>query len=219
MNNQYYISSHCTISSSAVHYNGTLLFEAEYTDVPGFLLSAYQLIGAKYPKFYKMDNLAKLGWLAAEVLLKDFDATRYQPTDIGVVLSNASSSLDADKRYYDSVQEMASPALFVYTLPNIVIGEICIRHHFKGENAFFIFEQFNADFIVSYVSNLLDIQQLQVCICGWVELLGDEYKAVLFLVEKEKKEGLMPFTIENINKITTPPKPSPEGRAFLKNAF
>ncbi|MDB5147103.1 MAG: hypothetical protein JWQ57_1123 [Mucilaginibacter sp.] len=148
-----------------------------------------------------MDNLAKLGWLATEILLKDFDATRYQPTDIGVVLSNASSSLDADKRYYDSVQEMASPALFVYTLPNIVIGEICIRHHFKGENAFFIFEQFNADFINRYVSVLLEAGQLQACICGWVELLGDDYKAVLFLVEKEEKEGSVPFTIDTIEKV------------------
>lgn len=179
------------------------MFEAEYADIAGFLLSAYQLIGAKYPKFYKMDNLAKLGWLAAEVLLKDFDAAKYNPTDIGVVLSNASSSLDADKRYYESVQGIASPALFVYTLPNIVIGEICIRHHFKGENAFFIFERFNADFIVNYVSNLLDAQQLEACICGWVELLGDEYKAVLFLVEKEKKQGSIAFDAKSIGNLFT----------------
>ena len=201
MNNQHYISSHCTISSNAVHYNGTLLFETEYIDIAGFLLSAYQIVGVKYPKFYKMDNLAKLGWLAAEVLLKDFDAAKYHPTDIGVVLSNASSSLDADKRYYDSVQDMASPALFVYTLPNIVIGEICIRHHFKGENAFFIFEQFNAGFIANYVSNLLDTQQLQACICGWVEVLGDEYKAVLFLIEKEEKEDSIPFDVTNVENL------------------
>ncbi|QTE35758.1 hypothetical protein J3L18_21765 [Mucilaginibacter gossypii] len=198
MNTGNYIVSSCVISNQAVKHNGRLLFEAEYTDVSGFLLSAYQLIGAKYPKFYKMDNLAKLGWLAAEVLLKDFDAAKYQPTDISVILSNASSSLDADKRYYDSVQEIASPALFVYTLPNIVIGEISIRHHFKGENAFFVFDRFNADFIANYVSDLLNNQQLQACICGWVELLDNDYKAVLFLIEKE---GETPFTTENINKI------------------
>jgi hypothetical protein len=198
---KHYISSHCSISNNTVRYNNVLLFETASADVPDFLLSIYQHLGVKYSKFYKMDNLAKLGWLAAELLLKDFDASQYQPTEIGVVLSNASSSLDADKRYYNSVQEMASPALFVYTLPNIVIGEICIRHRFKGENAFFIFERFNPDFIASYVCNLLDTQQLKVCICGWVELLGNEYKTVLFLIEKEEKEGSVPFTIENINKI------------------
>lgn len=158
-----------------------------------------------------MDNLAKLGWLAAEVLLKDFDKEKYQPTDIGVVLTNASSSLDTDKRYYDSVQEIASPALFVYTLPNIVIGEICIRHYFKGENAFYIFDRFNADFISRYVSILLETGQLKACICGWVELLGDEYKAVLFLIEKD---GVMPFKTENINKIYNPTQTLSEKEGF-----
>ena len=211
MKNQYYISSYCTISSNAVRYNNEVVFEGMETDIPGFLLSVYQHLGIKYPKFYKMDNLAKLGWLAAEVLLKDFDKEKYQPTDIGVVLTNASSSLDTDKRYYDSVQEIASPALFVYTLPNIVIGEICIRHHFKGENAFYIFDRFNADFISRYVSVLLETGQLKACICGWVELLGDEYKAVLFLIEKD---GVMPFKTENINKIYNPTQTLSEKEGF-----
>ncbi|SEP10012.1 hypothetical protein SAMN05192574_12219 [Mucilaginibacter gossypiicola] len=170
------------------------------TDIPGFLLSVYQHLGVKYPKFYKMDNLAKLGWLATEVLLKDFDKAKYQPTDIGVVLTNAGSSLDADKRYYESVQDIASPALFVYTLPNIVIGEICIRHHFKGENAFYIFDGFNADFVNNYVSILLETGQLQACICGWVEMAATGYKAVLFLVEKDKKENAILFDAAGIEK-------------------
>ena len=86
-----------------------------------------------------MDNLSKLGWLASEVLLKNsFDKENYQPEEIGIVLANANSSLDKDIKYWESVQDMASPSLFVYTLPNIVIGEICIRNHFKGENALYI---------------------------------------------------------------------------------
>lgn len=183
-----------------------MLFEGTENDIPGFLLSVYQHLGVKYPKFYKMDNLAKLGWLATEVLLKDFDKAKYQPTDIGVVLTNAGSSLDADKRYYESVQDIASPALFVYTLPNIVIGEICIRHHFKGENAFYIFDRFNAGFINNYVSILLETGQLQACVCGWVEMTATGYKTVLFLIEKE---GVIPFTTENINKIYSPTQTLP----------
>lgn len=200
MNHQHYISAHCSISNNLVHYNNEVVFESTENGIPGFLLLVYQHLGVKYPKFYKMDNLAKLGWLAAEVLLKDFDKTKYQPTDIGVVLTNASSSIDADKRYYDSVQDIASPALFVYTLPNIVIGEICIRHHFKGENAFFIFERFNADFLSRYVSVLLETGQLQACICGWVEMTAAGYKAVLFLVEKDKKENSILFDAASIEK-------------------
>lgn len=148
-----------------------------------------------------MDNLSKLGWLTAEILLKDsFRAGKYQPEAIGVVLANASSSLDTDIKYYETAKDIASPALFVYTLPNIVIGEICIRHHFTGETAFFIFDAFDAAFIEQYVSNLFNNNILQCCICGWVELLDDQYKAVLFLVEKDKAGQDNLFTKENMNK-------------------
>ena len=149
-----------------------------------------------------MDNLSKLGWLASEILLKNsFQKENYRPEDIGLILSNANSSLDTDQKYMASVKDIPSPLLFVYTLPNIVTGEICIRNNFKGEDAFFVFDSFNADFIENYVSSLLDNNVLQVCICGWIELLGDEYKAALFLVEKLKSNEAVSFTKEHMNKI------------------
>lgn len=149
-----------------------------------------------------MDNLSKLGWLASEILLKDsLREGAYEPQTIGVVLANASSSLDTDMRYYESVKDIPSPALFVYTLPNIVIGEICIRQHFEGENAFFIFDEFDAGFIEQYISNLINNNILQACVCGWVELLGEQYKTVLFLVEKAKEVAGISFTKENLIKI------------------
>jgi hypothetical protein len=197
-----YITASCIISKNVVYKDERKVFENKEVILPDFLLSLYQHLDIKYPKFYKMDNLCKLGWLAAEILLKDsFKTDKYQPEETGVVLSNASSSLDTDIRYYETAKDIASPALFVYTLPNIVIGEICIRHHFKGENAFFITEKFDAEFIEQYAANLINNNILQACICGWVELLDDEYKEVLFLVEKEPSPVPMLFTNENINKI------------------
>ncbi|HEY2583975.1 MAG TPA: hypothetical protein VGI43_19355, partial [Mucilaginibacter sp.] len=104
-----------------------------------------------------MDNLSKLGWLASEILLKDnFNPDKYKPEEIGIVLTNANSSLDDDRKYYDSVKDVPSPSLFVYTLPNIVIGEICIRNNFKGEHAFFVMDSFNGDFIMQQVNYLID---------------------------------------------------------------
>lgn len=194
-----YITSSCIIYNNSVLKNGALLFKNDDQRLTDFLQSAYQQVGFRYPKFYKMDNLSKLGWLATEVLLQDdFETGKYTPESIGVVLANANSCLDTDRKYYDSTKDIASPALFVYTLPNIVIGEICIRHNFKGENAFFIFERFDAGFMQQYVSNMINNDILQSCICGWVDVLGDDYKAVLFLVEKK---GPVSFTVENINKI------------------
>lgn len=149
-----------------------------------------------------MDNLSKLGWLSSEILLKDsFKIDNYRPEDIGLILSNTNSSLDTDQKYMESVNDIPRSSLFVYTLPNIVTGEICIRNNFKGENAFFVFDNFNAGFIENYVSSLLDNNVLQACICGWIELLGNEYKAVLFLVEKLKSIESVAFTKEQMNTI------------------
>ncbi|HWZ35380.1 MAG TPA: hypothetical protein VNW51_04435 [Mucilaginibacter sp.] len=201
MNINNYITSNVTIVKNVVYHNERPIFENRDADLSAFLLSAYQYLEVSYPKFYKMDNLSKLGWLAAEVLLKDTDIKQYQPEEVGLVLSNANASLDADRKYMQSVADIPSPALFVYTLPNIVIGEICIRNNFKGEDAFFIFEKFNADFTKQYVSNLLDNNTLQTCICGWVDVLNEEYKAVLFLVEKIKKSKAVPFSAKNLNTI------------------
>ena len=64
-----------------------------------------------------------------------------------------------------------------------------------------IFEEFDAGFIEQYVSNLMNNDILQCCICGWVELLKDEYKAALFLIEKDKSADSVNFTKENLTKI------------------
>ena len=125
--------------NQSVYKNGLPVFEEGKADLPEFLIAAYRHFDLQYPKFFKMDNLSKLGWLANEILLQgSFDKEKYNAEDVGIVLSNANSSLDTDIKYYETTKTIASPAQFVYTLPNIVIGEISIRHHFKGENAFFI---------------------------------------------------------------------------------
>jgi len=197
-----YITASCIISNHIVYKNEQPVFEERNSDLPDFLIAIYRHFNLQYPKFHKMDNLSKLGWLGNEILLQDsFEKEKYKPEDIGIVLSNANSSLDTDIKYYETTKTMASPAQFVYTLPNIVIGEISIRHHFKGENAFFIFDSFDTGFIEQYVSNLINNNILQCCICGWVDVLDNEYNASLFLIEKDKSANSVNFTKENLNKI------------------
>jgi len=196
------IISSCVIGQGTVFKNGSMLFENKGADLAEFLLSVYQHFQLNYPKFYKMDNLSKLGWLASEVLLKDsYQKDQYQPEEVGLVLTNQNSSLDNDIKYFESAKEIASPSLFVYTLPNIVIGEICIRNNFKGEHGFYILDSFEADFIAGQVDYLLNNNILKVCICGWVDVLGQDYKAGLYLVEKNGTDKSVPFSIKNINSI------------------
>jgi hypothetical protein len=197
-----YITSSCIISNNIVYKNGQPVFEQKGLNPGEFLVAAYRHFDLQYPKFFKMDNLSRLGWLANEILLKDsFDQGKFKPEDIGIVLSNANASLDTDIKYYETTKTIASPAQFVYTLPNIVIGEISIKHKFKGENAFFISDDFDAGFIEQYVSNLINNDILQCCICGWADVLDDRYNATLFLIEKEKSANSVNFTAENLNKI------------------
>jgi hypothetical protein len=197
-----YITVNSSINQDKVSKDGRLLFENNAADASAFLLSVYQHFGLNYPKFYKMDNLSKLGWLASEVLLKDsFDKQKYRPEEVGLVFANRNSSLDNDLKYFDSIKDIASPSLFVYTLPNIVIGEICIRNGFKGEHAFYIQQDFDVSFIENQVNELLDNDILRACICGWVDILGDDYKAVLFLAEKQKNDGAVPFSAENMSAV------------------
>lgn len=206
-----YITSSCVISNNTVRKNGRELYALKTDNAVDFLTEAYKQSRISYSRFYKMDNLSKLGWLASELLLKDsFLKENYKQDEVGLVLSNANASLDVDLRYMESVRDIASPSLFVYTLPNIVTGEICIRNGFKGEDAFFVFDKFNAQFIETYVDNLLDNGNLQACICGWVDFIGNDYKAALFLTEKTETENALPFTAENMDKLFEDKTKEPE---------
>jgi len=89
-----------------------------------------------------------------------------------------------------------------------MIGEICIRHKFKGENAFFISEAFDAAFIEQYVRVLMDGNNARACICGWVDVLGEEYTAALFLIETPgtpfPQTPGTPFSAATMNRIFQP---------------
>ncbi|MEX6688112.1 hypothetical protein QTN47_11435 [Danxiaibacter flavus] len=201
MSSEKHIIASCVISNGIVEKNGTRLFEAHDGDVQAFLVNAYLHMGIDYPKFYKMDALSKLGWLASEILLKDEPSLKkYAPEEIAIVLGNANASLDVDFKYYKTVEEIASPALFVYTLPNIMIGEMSIRNGFKGENGFFIFDEFDAGFMETYVGGLMDSGTTKLCICGWVDVLGEDYHATLFLVENAGDDTIL-FNKANMDKI------------------
>lgn len=187
------------INEQAVYKNGEKIFTAD--DKKNFLSSLYQQFNWQYPKFFKMDNLSRLGFAAAEVLLGGWDAGAHRPQEVAVVLSNANSSLDTDYKYTGTTKDIPSPSVFVYTLPNIVIGEICIRHGFKGENAFFLSTAFDPELLARYIGYLLEAGIARACITGWVEWLGDGFKAALFLIEKKEAAGALSFSAENMDRI------------------
>ena len=164
----------------------------------------FKFLSPAYPKFYKMDRLSKLGFLASEIIVKDLPLLpRYAPVQVAVVLSNSSASLDTDLRYAESLKIIPSPALFVYTLPNIVAGEICIRQKIQGENAFFVTEQFDPMQMADYVDLVMASGKTRACIAGWTEILGDHHDIFLYLIENEKAANGLEHTAEQLLRIYT----------------
>lgn len=167
-----------TIRPGVVERDGTVIFNSSETDFAPFIREAYKNLGDNNMKFYKMDDLCKLGYVAAGYLLKETD---YQPEEIGIILANASSSLDTDCKHQTLISKegdkVASPAVFVYTLPNVVLGEICIRHKIKGENTFFVCPHYEPDSLEDYARIVMAKGKLRTCIIGWCELMDGQYQA------------------------------------------
>jgi hypothetical protein len=202
------ISRFCSIRDNTVVVNHNNEYARANEKPEKFLTGIYQHFAIPYPKFYKMDTLSKLGFLSVELLLRDTGMhEKYAGHEAGIILMNASSSLDTDRHHQDSVLDRAnyfpSPAVFVYTLPNIVIGEISIRHKITGEGTFFIREKFDASFLVSYVSGLFDAGLIQCCITGWIETNGEDYESVVYFIEKTGSpfDGIANFDAATIQKI------------------
>ena len=172
------------IENSSVFINNELIFHSEEPDFGIFIRDTYKKSGGNNMKFYKMDDLCKLGYTAVEYLLKE---KNFQPEEIGILLVNAAASLNTDIRHQMIINQegdhAASPTVFVYTLPNVVAGEICIRHKIQGENTFFIEKEFDADKLEEYARIVMKKGNLKACITGWCNLLMEEYKADFKLIE------------------------------------
>jgi len=198
----YKIKSYCRIKNNKIMLNNTVVFENKEQEFLTFIKSAYKALDSKYPKFFKMDRLSKLAFLAADVLLKNEALDTDKENNIAVILSNNASSLDTDRKHQKAIQNkedyFPSPAVFVYTLPNICIGEISIKYKLFSENSFFIFESLNAEHLSLYSNNLLQNNKAEQVLCGWVELDGENYDAYLYLVSPN---GEIEHTKNNIEKL------------------
>ena len=193
----------CAIQRGTIQVDGATVFAESADSFAAFARAAFQDLALDYPKFFRMDNLSRLGFLAAEHLLAGQPLPKASEADrTGVVLANATSSLDTDLRYAAQQQRgLASPALFVYTLPNIVVGEICIRHGIKGENLLFIAERYDAAAQVAYVANLFANHRLDRCLGGWLDLVGEEYQAFFYLAGPSAEPALSDYTATHVERL------------------
>lgn len=171
----------CIIENSKITVNEQVIFESETENFSDFAKQAYKSLDLNYPKFHKMDNLSKLALLASEMILRNDDHNK-----TALVFANKSSSLDTDFKYQESINSQEnyfpSPAVFVYTLPNICVGEISIKHKMQTENTFFVLDELDEEFLNSYAAQILQSGKAEKVLCGWVELYQESYKAFVYLL-------------------------------------
>lgn len=201
-----YIQSAVRITSDQVWVNGEKVNITREKE-SAWLTDIYRHLGIQYPKFFKMDNLCKAGFLASEFAMK---GTNLEPSeekrDWSVLLFNRSSSLDNDQNYQktiaDSSNYFPSPAVFVYTLSNIVTGEIAIRNKIMGESCSYIMEKFDETLL--YENGLIGLAEgkgIHHLLIGWVEYIDEKCDVLLFHVSKGKDEStICPWNTIGIKK-------------------
>ena len=147
-----------------------------------------------WPKFFKMDTLSKAGFVASELLLKKVGERRLEGEEYthsrAIVLFGSTASLCADRNYQETIQDRdnyyPSPALFVYTLPNIVTGEIAIRNHWRGETSFYVLETPDAAQMAFHLACAFDDPETESILAGWVDSRNnDDYQVFMTLIYRE----------------------------------
>ncbi|MDR1055409.1 MAG: beta-ACP synthase [Prevotellaceae bacterium] len=179
----------CIIENNSIVVDEAPVLQSAANDFAAFIREAYKVLGESNMKFYKMDDLSKLAYMAAAYLLKD--RPLFNPLEIGIILANSVASLDTDIKHQQIIDEggngASSPAVFVYTLPNVAAGEICIRHKIQGENTFFIEQEYSPEKLKKYVQLAMQNSRLNYCICGWCDFLNGKYKADFELMAANKE--------------------------------
>jgi hypothetical protein len=176
--------------------NGDTYYEADDKSCPAhdFFSAVFGRMGADYRKFYKMDALSKLGFIASELLLKGVDKGAPKE-DVGMALFNRSSSLETDCRYHKTIRDknnfFPSPSEFVYTLPNIVTGELAIRNKIYGETAFYITSDFQSDTVCETIDNMINFAGMKYVLAGWTEVdaFTGEFDCLMLLCEAGNVSG------------------------------
>lgn len=152
----------------------------------------YDELEIKYPKFHKMDNLSKLGFLGVEILKKKVDFDLYGSDRIAQIFQNSYASLDTDRLHQQAINEgkMPSPAVFVYTLPSIVMGEIAIRNKLFGENLFTLVDDFLPQKWIELVDLQFKVDKADAVLGGLIEIFENNFDLRLYFIDKaENKKG------------------------------
>lgn len=163
------------------------------------LTSLYkEVVVPEYPKFFKMDPLCRLGFVTSRLMaalendgssesldLKGRPLTLRE--DRALVICGCNGSAVADRRFQTTIQDLTeffpSPAVFVYTLPNIVGGEIAIRNGWCGETSCWMMDAFSPEAVAERVTDAFE-DRVTTSVTGcWLDCRdADDFESLMFTV-------------------------------------
>ncbi|MDR1860617.1 MAG: hypothetical protein LBR06_06840 [Bacteroidales bacterium] len=172
--------------------NSDLLYR-EFGEDDKFTAALYRAMKVDYPKFFKMDNLSRLGFLASELLFSRMEPRFVPRDDIALLCFSRSASLDVDTRFLQTTAPdnyFPAPSLFVYTLANIVAGEITIRNKLMGESTAFVCREFDAGQILSATRAAFGNSGTVFVAVLWAEYFRERKEALMLLLNREEAIAL-----------------------------
>lgn len=179
-------TNHVEISSGHVKIDG----EAVAVNCSGqdMLKEMYHMYIGNYPKFYKMDILCQLAFIATELLLECEGNERFvESSDRSIVLYGKNASLNTDRLYQSTINDrkafFPSPSVFVYTLPNIAAGEIALRNHYHGETSYIAVEDKLQ--MECHLNNFISTSKgFTSVIGGWIDVMDkDNFDAEMWIIK------------------------------------
>ena len=147
-------------------------------------------IAARYPRFGRFDEYTQVGCAAVFAAARDAGIRPGGPfRKVGLILAGQYGSFETDEAFYASISagpELASPNLFSYTLPNIVIGECAQQFGWMGPTYCLDGEGGRGSAALAQAAFLLEEGRAEAVLVGWLEVLppwapaGEEGAAALF---------------------------------------
>ena len=128
-------------------------------------------------RFYKMDLFSRLAYVGTGLLAKD-SLKDCQPEDVALFIFTENGSVLADRKHlstFSNPEEFyPSPAIFINTLPNVVLGEIAVKNQIKGETTLVMLPARDDETIERIIQVSLSSTHPSVMIYGWVDCASED---------------------------------------------
>ena len=153
-------------------------------------------IADRFPRFGRFDEYTQIGCAAIFTAAWQAGFRPGSPLrNVGVVLSSQYGSFETDEAFYATTlagPELASPNLFSYTLPNIVIGECALQFGWTGPTYVLDGQGGRGEAALAEAAAYLKSGRSEAMLAAWLELRpewaprGAEGAAVI-VIETDRK--------------------------------